>query len=155
MKKLFFAASLLLGLSVLFCSCDKEKGIDGSDSSSIVGVYVCQKAEVSFSKGSISFSDKTDWTEDQDYLYFDYEYDFRADGSVYVKMSYLEEANRGTYSVQDGYLRMRVDTDYFRYKIISNSGNTLKLELSDELLEFFNAFSPKIITKAMATYKRQ
>ncbi|MCQ2170577.1 MAG: hypothetical protein MJY48_03340 [Bacteroidales bacterium] len=67
MKKIFYAAMLLLGLSIL-CSCNKE---NNGSSGSIIGEWQPTKSEAIF-QGSVVNSSYEDWVR----------YDFHNDGNV-------------------------------------------------------------------------
>ena len=172
MRKLFFAASLLLGLSVLFSSCEKEGGVEGGKSSGLNGDYVCQKVEITFTNGKTrTITDKEDWVKDddydffkfveQDYILFDYEMNFTNSRYKY-KTNYTDSLmDGGSYSIKDGYLYLGfMGLEAAPYKIATNSGNTLVLEATEDYISLANLSNElygasRSIKKTTATYKRQ
>ena len=171
MRKLFYAVSLLFGLSVVFSSCEKENGEYSSKSSSLEGDYVCQKVEITFTNGkSWTITDKNDWLredeysfdfEDRDYIVFDYEYYF-TNGRYKYKTDYTDSLmDGGSYSVKNGVLSLGFfGMEAATYKIVSNSGSTLVLEATEDYIQIANVSNelygaPRSIKKTTATYKRQ
>ena len=170
MKKVFFAASLLLGLSVLFCSCEKEGGVVGGNSSGLEGDYVCQKVEITFTNGKTkTITNKEDWVrkdeyslfEEVDYILFEYEFVF-SNGTYRYRNNYTYSlTDGGSYSIKNGYLYIGfLGLEAAPYKIITQSGNTLVLEATDDYISIANTSNSlygasRSIKKTTATYKRQ
>ena len=169
MKNGIYSLFLLLGLSVLLSSCEKD-GTGGGKSSKLEGDYVCQKIEILFTNGETrTITKKEDYIrtgeflslQDQDYIMFDYEYLF-SNGRFQFKENYTcEFDNGGKFSIEDNYLNLSfLGIEIEAYKIITNSGKTLVLEAMDDQISLVNLRNSYYdsyleVKKSTATYKRQ
>ena len=154
---LFASVCVMLGLS----SCEAE----GGGSSSLEGHYVLQKVEIHYDDGEYDIYDEPeDFTSDDEDILFDYEYIFDRNGSYSFRGAIDEKmVSGGTYSVKGRTLKMSATSLWSEqlnaYKIVSNSGETLVLEPTKEILDLINEgyklFDWELITKTRGTYKKQ
>ena len=156
---LFASACVLAGLS----ACEGESEVDGS--SSLEGHYILQKVEIHYDDGEFEIYDEPeDFTSDDDDILFDYEYIFEGNGSYSFRGGIDEDMVSGcTYSVKGHTLKMSATSLWSEqlnaYTIISNSGETLVLEPTKEMLDLNNEvnklFDWELITKTRGTYRKQ
>lgn len=154
---LFASVCVLFGLS----ACEAE----GGGSSSLEGHYVLQKVEIHYDDGEYDIYDEPeDFTSDDDDILFDYEYIFKKDGSYSFRGAIDENMVSGcTYSVKGNTLKMSATSLWSgqlnAYKIISNSGETLVLEPTKEILDLNNEVNKilgwELITKTRGTYLKK
>lgn len=180
MKKLLYFVAVLAAVSMGLSSCESEGG--GGGRHALEGDYICKKVEVYYQDGSSStFTNKKDWVSDKwdddwwessnfewisksDYILFDYEYIFDGKGTYSFRVAYNEDmVNGGKYSVKGSTLSMSLtslsSTEWSVYKIVSQTDDTLVLELGKEAMELNNElyemFGGKRIRKSTATYQKQ
>ena len=167
MKRLLLAIGFALMMAAL-SSCEKEGG-DGT--SKLEGDYVCQKVEILLTNGyTWTVTEKEFWVradestfnfEMADLILFDYEYYFK-NGKYKYKADYRSGLmDGGSFSIKKGVLSLgALGTEVATYRIVSNSGNTLVLEATEDWIEFANLGNelygaPVSIEKTTATYTRQ
>ena len=155
MKKQICSLLAILALCSSFISCEKE----GNGDSSLVGTWLCVKEETTMSDGTVlTFTDKSDWSINGSDTSFPYLLTFSSDGVISGR-TYLEvEGLPINYSLKNGYIcRLGIQV----WKIVSNNGKTLVLELSDAQLELANMAQETLYpgdplyVKSVATYSKQ
>lgn len=159
-KRSFFLVFSVLVLGLLSCENSETEG-----DSSLDGCYVIQKVEIYYSDGeSEILTDKEDFSYDNDDILFDYEYVFSSNGTYSYRNSYDNDmVSGGKYIIKDGILSFSLlsilDTQVMAYKIVSNLGNTLVLEPTDQILKLNNEagaiWGLEPIVRTVGTYKKQ
>ena len=155
MKKQICLFFTILALCSSFISCEKE----GNSDNSLVGTWLCVKEETTMSDGTVyTYTDKSDWSLNSSGTSFPYLLTFSSDGVISGR-TYLEvEGLPINYTLKNGYicgLGIQV------WKIVSNNGKTLVLELSDAQLELDKIAQETLYpgaplcVKSVATYTKQ
>ena len=156
MKKQICSLLAILALCSSFISCEKE----GNGDSSLVGTWLCVKEETTMSDGTVlTYTDKSDWSfNSSSDTSFPYLLTFSSDGVISGR-TYLEvEGIPINYTMKSGYI---YSLGIQCWKIVSNNGKTLVLELSDAQLELTNIAQETLYpgtplyVKSVATYSKQ
>lgn len=158
MRKLFYVIVLLLGASFVLSSCEKTENND-SPESSIVGTWDCIEQVVVLEDGtSITYSDKRDWLDDENYIVLDYSIRFESDGLADSKVSYQDDfEGYGRYSIKDGILyvkgipmcSMKVEGDRMVLSAKEGDGAQIAANIA------YGMMGRKLVKGVVATYVRE
>ena len=133
MKRFFCYVFAFVGLLAGFSSCTNMGGID----SSLKGDFVCQEVVVVMDGKTTSYSGEDLEKGVLSYVPFYYEIDFKTGGKCLIYVSKDDSTpDMVDYSIKDNYIYLAYSgMNMPLFKIKSNKGKTLALELAEMLME--------------------
>ena len=159
MRKILYVLVVLWGTGFVLSSCEKSGNVDNGD---IVGDWICVEQVITLENGkTITYADKEDWLDDDNYIIFQYGLRFTENGYFNSIESYLDNYDNMRLPYQlNGNVLYVMGLSCGEIKFIGKNKMVITSKKGDNNIDVSNvAFElddyDVLVEKAVCTYQRQ